>query len=714
MPSPGLMAELRARRLDYPSLEEALRARPKETIECLAGADHPEWFTPEVLCALDGSFPAAPRQMFRIFHRSGAMELFRKRVPDSPQFAILEMLEMARQHPELFDPRLADLLQRNLAGEPARGFQVLQLLAAKRPELIRAEMIETARSWLARGVAQHLFGFLREAARRRDDLTPLCTLLLFECVLAEANLYKKREMIEEITQIAVLSHVKTGLERALREPLRSGTKAARALMAILFRQKLRAKQKVLLEALKAATHHVATWSFLVFLLESTEARQVSTAGAENFLERSYRLSLVSPDEDLVDYLRVPSKLETAFPEDVSFLARDAELLALYRRTRLLAEKTGGTLALKPLEEFRARVAEAEKELAELNRRGGASLEARAANLRTRLEGWRRGVNSSVERRQLAKRMRDSLQSEAARLTLDMIESSTDRAYRAAARAALGREIDLSTLDAAILPAFLFLGRLEDGSDRRYLLRLLEDRLSGRPHDWLRTEPPAAAWAEAVKPARADLWRTAFSRRYTHSKSAAAEERERRIDEDLRQTRDLFVRAGIDVEPDYEALTAALSRIETGGPAAEIRTNLERIRIARETPASDYQGEIELSVETDPFQYLFMGEYGFASCLSIRGANFWSAVSNAIDIDKAVVWARDPAGNIVGRRLIVLTPAGVVSYRTYTNRHGMALDTFFDDYIAACAARCNTVVAPPQKCGPLLSERWYDDQAVGAG
>ena len=110
---------------------------------------------------------------------------------------------------------------------------------------------------------------------------------------------------------------------------------------------------------------------------------------------------------------------------------------------------------------------------------------------------------------------------------------------------------------------------------------------------------------------------------------------------------------------------------------EIGNNLERVRIAIEQEdESDYEGTITLEVETDPFHVLFMGEYGFASCLSLRGANVWSAVSNAIDVDKAVIWARDPAGNIVGRRLIALMPQGVVSYRTYTNRHGLSLDGFF--------------------------------------
>jgi hypothetical protein len=144
---------------------------------------------------------------------------------------------------------------------------------------------------------------------------------------------------------------------------------------------------------------------------------------------------------------------------------------------------------------------------------------------------------------------------------------------------------------------------------------------------------------------------------------------------------------------------------------EIRMNLERVKIVSETPESDYQGRIELEVETDPFQVLFMGEYGFASCLSLRGSNVWSAVSNAIDVDKAIVWAREAGTNVVGRRLIALTPDGVVSFRTYANRHGLALDGMFADFIAAYAAHCGTRVTHAGKPGPLLSDRWYDDGAV---
>ena len=140
-------------------------------------------------------------------------------------------------------------------------------------------------------------------------------------------------------------------------------------------------------------------------------------------------------------------------------------------------------------------------------------------------------------------------------------------------------------------------------------------------------------------------------------------------------------------------------------------NLERVRLVEQTPESDFEGRIVLSVETDPFEVLFMGEYGFASCLSLRGSNSWSAVSNAIDIDKVIVWAKEPAGNVVGRRLLALMPEGIVQFRTYSNRHGLALDHFFDEFVAAYAAHCGTRVTRGGHPKALLSDRWYDDGAM---
>ena len=106
-----------------------------------------------------------------------------------------------------------------------------------------------------------------------------------------------------------------------------------------------------------------------------------------------------------------------------------------------------------------------------------------------------------------------------------------------------------------------------------------------------------------------------------------------------------------------------------------------------------------------------GEYGFASCLSMHGVNFWSAVSNAIDVDKCVVWAKDSHGNIFARRLLALTPQGLVSYRTYTNRQALALNRFFTKFVKEYAEHCGVTTTKNARPGPLLSDNWYDDGSV---
>ena len=107
----------------------------------------------------------------------------------------------------------------------------------------------------------------------------------------------------------------------------------------------------------------------------------------------------------------------------------------------------------------------------------------------------------------------------------------------------------------------------------------------------------------------------------------------------------------------------------------------------------------------------MGEYGFASCLSLRGINAWSAVSNAIDVDKTIVWAKEADGNVLGRRLLALTPGGILMYRTYTNRYGVTLGDMLNQFVAEYAAHCGTQIIHDGRPAALLSDRWYDDGAM---
>jgi hypothetical protein len=498
-------------------------------------------------------------------------------------------------------------------------------------------------------------------------------------------------------------------------------------MALLYRQTSRALQRVLLEGLDNAARWPPLWDFLLFLIETSDPKQVSTAAAEKFLEGSYRLQqIVTPyefEQLLVAKLDLRNPPPAPFPPEAQFLNADAALATLHATAAMMAARFGAELRVAPLEQFRKRAENAERERQVL---GGASTtrrRRRRESLEARLAEWSRGEVGLREQRALAKKVADALRAQAAEIAQKAIDTAAKDAYRAAVRHVLGRDIDLDRIEPGVLPAFLYYGRLgRMPNNRKYLARLIEDRIEGRPHDWMRTEPPALAWAESVtkqQPGiRLERWREAFRKEFSYRPESAAREKQKRIEFDLEQTRDLLAKLEVEgvEKAGYEELRAKFleARPKAKNPAVveEIGNNLERIRIAlQQEDQSDYEGKIALEIETDPFRVLFMGEYGFASCLSLRGANVWSAVSNAIDVDKAIVWARDPSGNIVGRRLIALVPKGVLSYRTYTNRHGLSLDGFFEKFIDAYAAHCGTTVAHGASPGPLLSDNWYDDGAI---
>jgi len=734
---PALLEYLRGYGFDYPSLESAFRADSAKTLEklCDASYHHHGWFTPEIVDAILERFGANPGNGFWILHNLATQDESRARKLMNdyasqfslhPAQAIDALYYIATNNSHLLRQDLIDLVAAHVTADGSKAFQTFQYVLEKRPELITKAVVEAVVKNLDEQANQAFF-FIRELLKRRPEFTPQCTLALFECVFRETFPYQRREMMSDIVAIAGRSHLKTGLERALREPATHGSRPARVLMAVLFRQSSRALQRVLLEALDNAAKWPPLWNFLMFLIETSDPKQISTAAAEKFLEGSYRLQqIVTPYEFerlLVEKLDLRDPPPAPFPPEASFLNDDAALAGLHATTSMMAQRFAVPLKIAPLDQFRGRAAKTEQERKAILAANTTRRRRRRESLEARLAGWKSGQVDPRERRTLAKKVVDALRAQAAEIAQRAIDAAAKDAYRAAVKHVLGRDVDLDRIEPGVLPAFLYYGRLgRMPNNRKYLARLIEDRIEGRSHDWMRTEPPAAAWAESVTkefPAvRLERWRADFRKDFSYRPEAAAKEKKRRIESDLDQTRRLF--ADLEVEgmekADFQALRDKLVEI---GPKAkdravveEIRNNLERIRIAlQQEDESDYEGKIVLEVETDPFHVLFMGEYGFASCLSLRGSNVWSAVSNAIDIDKAIVWARDPAGNIVGRRLIALTPSGVVSYRTYTNRHGLSLDGFFEKFLDAYAEHCGTKVTHKVSPGPLLSDAWYDDGAI---
>ncbi|HYE99427.1 MAG TPA: hypothetical protein VEJ18_10980, partial [Planctomycetota bacterium] len=542
----GAVAEyLRSYGSDHPTLEAALGAEPGRTMELLRGLTHQDAgpFTDDLLARLERHVDADPNSFFWILHAVAEKEPDRARTlmdawsrlwERAPKAALDAFYYVSTNNAHLARPDHVRLVCATIPEDACRAFMIFQQLLVRRPELIVRDVVQAVVRHVGLQVNQ-AFYFIREVLRRRPDLTPLCTAAIFEAALLERHPAVRAEMLEDLRTVATHSHVQSELEKALRTPVRGATVAARALMGLLFRQKTRNQQRVLIDAVGLAARWPALWDHLVFLLGTADPKTASAAAAAEFLEGVYRLHhLVQPHqfgEILVRRLEMGDAPAPALPADVAFLGSDADLSALWRRTATLADRFGAPLRLRPLERWRTRPQALEAERQVLARAETTRRRKRRASLEEQIAALRKGPDPRSARA-LAKELKDALRAEAVETTRRAIETASLDAYRAAVRRVLGRDYDLSAVDPHVLPAFLYIERLGHmRNNRRYLTRLIEDRLEGRPHDWMRTEPPVQKWAERVRAAcptiRLERWRAAFARDYAYVPKEVDRERRRR-------------------------------------------------------------------------------------------------------------------------------------------------------------------------------------------
>jgi hypothetical protein len=152
------------------------------------------------------------------------------------------------------------------------------------------------------------------------------------------------------------------------------------------------------------------------------------------------------------------------------------------------------------------------------------------------------------------------------------------------------------------------------------------------------------------------------------------------------------------EPANRSFLARLSRHRVAaGPWVD---GIGSVRFA------DPTGALHLALEPDPLEVLRMGEH-FGTCLSPGGENFYSAVVNAVDINKRVVYGRDANGAVVGRCLLALTDAGrILTFHPY--HHRGEFESMVRDFTAELARRMGTQVVAHGVVTPLVASRWYDD------
>lgn len=85
---------------------------------------------------------------------------------------------------------------------------------------------------------------------------------------------------------------------------------------------------------------------------------------------------------------------------------------------------------------------------------------------------------------------------------------------------------------------------------------------------------------------------------------------------------------------------------------------------RSLVVSTPRGALTAYAATDPLEVLQMGSL-FGTCLSAGKFNAHAAVAAAVEVNKRVLFVKDGAGRVLGRRLLALTPAGeLIGFTTY--------------------------------------------------
>jgi hypothetical protein len=143
-----------------------------------------------------------------------------------------------------------------------------------------------------------------------------------------------------------------------------------------------------------------------------------------------------------------------------------------------------------------------------------------------------------------------------------------------------------------------------------------------------------------------------------------------------------------------------------GRGVEVGPWLDGIGIV---PHDAPRGRLYLQLERDPLEVLRMGAY-FETCLSPGGVNFFSTITNAADVNKRVLYARDERGAVQGRVLLCLTREGnVLGFHPYC--HDPDAWRFAEAASAFVARLCDRMGNQPVPHGvvpTLLARDWYDD------
>lgn len=194
---------------------------------------------------------------------------------------------------------------------------------------------------------------------------------------------------------------------------------------------------------------------------------------------------------------------------------------------------------------------------------------------------------------------------------------------------------------------------------------------------------------------------------------------------LMETRHLSLLAAASrLRGDAQRLAYRLFRLRCGPPPWDLRDAPPNRSFVESLPHLDWHPWIEclgtvtveaaggkrlhLALEDDPLEIFRMGAH-FKTCLSPGCMNYFSVFSNAADINKRVLYARDDGGKIVGRCLLALTaPGEMLMFEPYCHDRDLELATLCADFADQLARRMGTRRAERGRVPTLVASRWYDD------
>ncbi len=111
----------------------------------------------------------------------------------------------------------------------------------------------------------------------------------------------------------------------------------------------------------------------------------------------------------------------------------------------------------------------------------------------------------------------------------------------------------------------------------------------------------------------------------------------------------------------------------------------------------------------PLESIKMGNHFNNSCLAVGKINGWSAVANAVDVNKQVLYACNEDDEVVGRVLTGVTKDNELTYFSVYNNSGADIEEPLEEAVKEYGKKLGLDVLPEKKeIETLVAEDWYSN------